>query len=65
MRCQCNVSPRVISGSPVKDGDKSYWKQIFICDNPNCTRYKNQIGERLVNIFDESEVIEKEYSSSI
>ena len=64
MKCQCNTEPAIRKGQPVKDGEKVYWKQSFVCQNPNCGCYKKDIGERLVNIFDESEIIEKEYASS-
>lgn len=59
MNCKCNCEPKVRWGAPLKEGEKSYWHQIFYCDNPNCTNYKKDIGTRKINIFDESEIIEE------
>lgn len=64
MKCSCNNEPAIKKGLPAKDGDKVYWTQIYICNNPNCSCYTKEIGVRLVNIFDESEIIEKSYVSS-
>lgn len=61
MECKCNTQPSVKEGKPVKDGDKTYWKQIFVCNDPKCEDYGKEIGERLVNIFDNKEVIENKY----
>lgn len=61
MECKCNTQPMVKSATPIKDGEKTYWKQVFICNDPNCENYRKEIGERLVNIFDESEIIETKY----
>lgn len=61
MECKCNTQPIVKSGSPVRDGEQVFWRQVFICNNPNCSDYRKEIGERLVNIFDEREIIEINY----
>jgi len=54
----------IVDGRPVKDGEKAYWRQLYVCNNPNCNSYKKEVGERLINIFDESEIIEKQNLSS-
>ncbi|MBQ4649887.1 MAG: hypothetical protein IJB73_04220 [Firmicutes bacterium] len=65
MKCsQCNNELMIVDGRPVKDGEKAYWRQLYVCNNPNCNSYKKEVGERLINIFDESEIIEKQNLSS-
>ncbi len=59
MKCRCRCDPKVRSGKPVKEGEKTYWQQIFFCDNPNCPSYKKDIGIRKVNIFDEQDIQEE------
>lgn len=61
MLCRCGNEASVKSGQPVREGEKVYWKQIFVCNNPNCSENEKEIGERLVNIFDETEIVEKPY----
>lgn len=60
MQCRCRCDPKVRSGQPVKEGEKTYWKQIFFCDNPNCPNYQKDIGIRKVNIFDEQDIKEEQ-----
>lgn len=61
LKCKCETMPVVKAGKPVKNGDKAYWKQVFVCNDPNCSEHGKEIGERLVNIFDETEIIETKY----
>ena len=60
-KCQsCKVEPRVRQGEPIKLGEKAYWKQIFTCADTNSAHYGQDICEVDTNIFDQSEVIERE-----
>ena len=64
MKCSCNVAPLVRNGKPVQEEEKVLWRQVFTCNNPSCENYGKDIGERMVNIFDESDITEKSYVSS-
>ena len=59
IKCKCDIEPVVKKGSPVMENGKAMWKHIFICNNPNCENYGREIGETLINIFDNNDVIEK------
>lgn len=59
MKCKCRCEPKVRSGEPIEENGKAYWRQIFFCDNPQCPHYKQDIGTRKVNIFDETDIIEE------
>lgn len=65
MKCSCNVAPLVRSGKAVKEGDKVLWQQIFTCNNPGCENFRKDIGERKVNVLDESDITENSYVSSM
>ena len=61
MKCSCNVEPKVRNGKAIEEDGKVYWRQIFSCVNPDCPHCKEDIGERKINVLDETEVIEKSY----
>lgn len=61
MKCSCNVSPQVRSGKAIEEDGKVYWRQIFVCTNPSCPRCEEAIGERKVNVLDETDIVEKSY----
>jgi hypothetical protein len=59
MECKCNVEPRVRRGGAIQEGGKTYWQQIFYCDNPNCDMYQKDIGVRKINVLDETDIVEE------
>lgn len=60
-KCQtCKVEPKVRSGEPIMIGDKVYYRHIFTCADTNSPHYNEDIMQVDTNIFDNSEVIEKE-----
>lgn len=61
MKCSCNVAPQVKNGKAVEEDGKVYWRQIFVCKNPTCPHCEETIGERKVNIFDETDIVEISY----
>ena len=65
MKCLCKTEPEIIKGEPVREGEKAYWRQIFVCKDPNCSNFGKQIGERRINIFDNTDVEEEEYSEPV
>jgi len=42
------VNSYVKKGEPIEEGKK--WKQIFQCNDPNCSNYKKSFGERITII---------------
>lgn len=62
MKCkQCENEAFIVKGEPIKEGMDAYWKQIFVCKNPNCINYNKVIGEKYVNIFNEKDTKEKQF----
>lgn len=62
IKCKlCNVEPTLKEGRPVNEDNKTYWRQIYTCSNPQCPNHNKEIGEVKINIFDNSDVIEKDY----
>lgn len=61
MKCKCGIEPKIRKGAPVQKEGKAFWVQIFTCNNPECPSYGKDIGERMINIFDQSEKTEITY----
>lgn len=60
MVCQvCSNELRVTSGKPVERAGKVYWSQKFTCENENCTNYHKEVRERLINVMDNTDIIEE------
>lgn len=59
MECKCKVEPRVRRGEAIQEGGKTYWQQIFYCDNPKCDMYQKDIGVRKINVLDETDIVEE------
>lgn len=61
MKCSCNIAPQVRNGKAVQEDGKTWWRQIFYCNNPACPHHGKDIGERKINVLDETEIIEESY----
>lgn len=56
---ECGNELYVESGGTERIESKIYWKQIFKCKNPNCKENGQVARERLTNVEDENELIER------